>query len=85
MSIDGPSISIAVRPSRLEMATARLALLLRGSEGRLPIGILSFVIGVGVSVGGLQFRLAVKDFAKILSIPSHLSSSSFDRNPKSTT
>jgi hypothetical protein len=53
------SVTVAVRPSRLQIAAVRLSLLLNGSEGRLPIGLAMFAIGVGVSVGGLQFLALV--------------------------
>ena len=52
---DGDSVAIAVRPSRLEIAAARLSLLLNGTEGRLRIGLAMFAIGVGLGIGGLQF------------------------------
>lgn len=52
---DSDSLAIAVRPSRVQIAAARLSLLLNGKEGRLPIGLATFAIGVGLSIGGLQF------------------------------
>jgi hypothetical protein len=39
----------------LQIAGARLSLLLGGKEGRLPIGLAMFAIGIGLGVGGLQF------------------------------
>jgi len=52
---DGHSVAFVVRPSRLQIASARFSLLLTGKEGRLPIGLAMFAIGVGLSVAGLQF------------------------------
>ncbi|HET7789016.1 MAG TPA: hypothetical protein VFL36_23790 [Myxococcales bacterium] len=48
-------MTLSVRPSRLQIAVARLSLLLNGKEGRLPIGLAMFAIGLGLGVGGLQF------------------------------
>jgi hypothetical protein len=61
-------VAIAVRPSRLQIAAARLSLLLHGREGRLPIGIVTFAIGVGLSVGGLQFLWLVLRFGLFTSM-----------------
>jgi len=51
----GDSVAFVVRPSRLQIAAARLSLLLHGKEGRLPIGLAMFAIGIGLSIGGIQF------------------------------
>jgi hypothetical protein len=52
---DDDFVAIAVRPSPLQIAGARFSLLLSGKEGRLPIGVAMFAIGIGLGVGGLQF------------------------------
>jgi len=59
---DGDSVAIAVRPSRLQIAAARLSLLMTGEGGRLPIGLALLAIGAGLGVGGLQFLHFVSKF-----------------------
>jgi hypothetical protein len=58
----GEPITVAVRPTRLEVAAARVSLLLRRREARLAVGALSFVIGVGLSLGAHQFLSVVAQY-----------------------
>lgn len=58
-------VEIPVRPTRWQLAAARLILLARGRKGRLPLGLLSFCIGVAVSVGAFQLLSFVPRYGLI--------------------